>query len=185
MPAITAYIPFVLISLLFGEPFTVYYGSESNNDFTLYRSPKESTGSEPVTLCAITETRFFETLDADNHLYLEEAKIFLDVNNTRRYLYFSEETQLVQTTMNVSEASSFTLITTPELHQHGHFSIQYTASNMTGSGTSESYSLIMPLREYTRSQDGPYHLSLNNGDEATLITFEIRGNSTTLPGLHP
>lgn len=116
-------------------------------------------------------------------MYLEEVKIYLkDVNNTKNYFKLDENSRAILVTIDKTEASFFTLTTTPELHQSGQFQIVYSPSAIAENGTTDSLSHDALVMDNDRtkgqlSQAGPYRLVSN----IDFPAFEIHGVSTTLP----
>lgn len=145
-------------------------------------------GFQAATLYAEAETKTFHANDSDNtvtYLFLEEVKIYMkDVNNTKNYFQLDENSMAIHATIDKTEASLFTLTTTPELHQTGQFQIVYSpsiiAENMTSDSLSRHDALVMD-NDRTKgqvSQAGPYRL-VSNMD--LYPALEIHGVSTTLP----
>ena len=114
----------------------------------------------------------YNSSDDNTYMYLEEAKIFWNTNSTRTYFKLDKETHIIQVTTNNSEASVFTLITTPEHHQLGHFKIGALENQML-----QEIVMTESTTSTIHSQDGPYELTTNKNG----FYFEIRGVSTRLP----
>lgn len=168
MPAIPAYIPFILLSFFYIK-IDVYYSGDSSNNFHLYLLAKEGIinfnkamqhnlnlkldvifwashyycliGYKVKTLYAEMETVIFSKNDSNNSLLvnLDRVRIFWEGDENRKYFQFDEITEVVKTTSNSWEASIFSLITTTELHADGQFKIQYTTANITADSSLESY----------------------------------------------
>ena len=137
-----------------------------------------------TTLFAEADTRLFQANDSDaSHLFIEEVKIFFNGDNgTKRYFSVDTETArgVIQLSDESSEASLFTLVTTPELHEAGQFQIAYNMDN-----TTMDASIILMLLDASdpaaNNIRGPFELVVNN--EQGVFEYNIRGKSTTLPGL--
>ena len=124
------------------------------------------------------------------NIVMDHVKIFWDGANERNYFRLDEELEMLKTTTSSSEASMFSLVTTPELHADGQFRIEYTTTNVTEASsleTNTTYDIVLQLNSGPGvSQYGPYHLGLHERtSDHTRLSFELRGSSSTLPELKP
>lgn len=115
----------------------------------------------------------------ESYLYMEEVRVFQNINNSKHYFKLEERNGAIQLTLNKTEAALFTLKTTPDLHESGQFQLVH-AANSSNETPSE---LIMKLDLDGRhlSQHGPYKLLPNSKECNDVLHFEIRGRSTSLP----
>lgn len=118
-------------------------------------------GYAATTLYAEAETRLFLSNDSDSsdYLYMEEVRVFLNSNSSKLYFKIDETSKAVEITSNVTEATFFTLKTTPDLHKSGYFQLVHAAGNESTTPTSsiQDGQLILKLdteRPVTRS--GPH-----------------------------
>lgn len=118
-------------------------------------------------------------------MYMEEVRIFLYSNNSRKYLKVEGETGVIQVTTNKSEAAFFTLKTTPELHESGQFQIDHATSNWSDENRTLTEELVMKydVSSPHLTQDGPFQLLAINEERNYVLHFKIHGKSTTLPEL--
>ena len=208
MPAIATFIPFLLM-LFHYQLYDLYYGADSDT-FSIYTAQKQgtstltiklmwfdwfflyifATGYESATLYAEAESRLFlaNSSDSSNYLYINEVKVFLNINDSRQYFKFEETARAIRVTTNKSEATFFTLKTTPELHRLGQFQLLHASNSDTdGSGfENQTFNELVMKRDLDSdhlTEDGPFKLIPNSEQCRTVIHFEIHGKSTTLPEL--
>ena len=95
----------------------------------------------------------------------------------------------MKTTTIGSEASIFSIATTPELHRNGQFKIYYTTPEVSEDSHLESntsYEIIMQISLGPDvTQHGPYELGIiKRAADQTGLVFEVRSSSSsTLPGI--
>lgn len=177
MPAITTFVPFMLFFFQ-NQLSQIYYGNNRNNDsISLYISPMQDAEYEPITLYAEAATRFFQANGSDeNHLIIEEVKIFFNANNgTKMYFRLEEDTREVKITHDSNNSSFFVLLTTPKLHTKGQFRIAYKDST-----TLNVSRLVMTFDSPPFTQAGPYKL-VTKDYRPSFFKFEIRGKNTDVP----
>ena len=133
-------------------------------------------------LFAEADTRLFQINETTlNYLFIEEVKIFLHSNNgTKTYFRMDNDTGVVQLSNASSEASLFTLMTTPELHMTGQFLLAHKMEN----ATLEASTLVMrfDISSPQLSQNGPFQL-VTKTEQVNFYYLEVRGRSTALPGV--
>lgn len=117
---------------------------------------------------------------------ITEVRVFLNSNSSKLYFKIDETSKAVEITSNVTEATFFTLKTTPDLHKSGYFQLVHAAGNESTTPTSsiQDGQLILKLdteRPVTRS--GPYKVVPYSEECRNSVHLEIQGMSTTLPEL--
>lgn len=121
---------------------------------------------------------------------MEEVIVFLNVNNSKGYFKLEETTRTIQITTNKTEAAFFTLKTTPELHELGQFQLVHAAADFlesSGDGdrrqSQDELVMKFDINSERPTDYGPFRLVANSEDLNTVLRFEIRGRSTSLPRL--
>ena len=132
------------------------------------------------------ETNIFTSYNSNNSLQLklDRVRIFWDGKVTRNYFRLADDMKVMKTTTISSEASIFSIATTPELHRNGQFKIYYTTAEVSEDSHLErntSYEIIIQTSlDPDVTQHGPYELGIIKGAaDQTGLVFEVRGSSSS------